>query len=105
MVGYIQIMTAAPDRRNAEVIADALVGRRLAGCVQIVGPVKSVFRWKRRVERKGEWICIIKTSRKNYKRVETEIKKVHKYSVPEIISFPISRGNSAYIKWLGENVR
>lgn len=105
MPSYIQVMTTVPSKRGAEEIAEILVGKRLAACVQILGPAKSTYRWRGKVEKAGEWICLIKTGKANYKKVEAEIKKVHKYKVPEIVSFSISRGSPAYMEWLGESLR
>jgi periplasmic divalent cation tolerance protein len=104
MAGYIQITTTTSSKHDAERIADTLIGKRLAGCVQISGPMKSAFVWKGKKEQANEWICFIKTSESNYSKIEREIRKIHKYSVPEILSFRIDKGNQAYLKWLGDSL-
>ena len=65
MTDFLQITTTAGSRDEAERIAAALVERRLAGCVQIVGPVRSVYRWQGAVEQAEEWLCLIKTNRRS----------------------------------------
>ncbi|MBW1983063.1 MAG: divalent-cation tolerance protein CutA, partial [Deltaproteobacteria bacterium] len=58
---YIQVFTTADNRKDAERIANALVKNRLAGCVQIVGPVASTYWWQGNMETTEEWLCLIKT--------------------------------------------
>lgn len=103
-MAYIQIMASVPNKKEAGKIADLLVSRRLAACVQVIGPVESTYRWKGKVEISGEWICFIKTKAPNYRKIEREIRKVHSYDVPEIISFKMAGGSSQYMKWLGKSL-
>jgi periplasmic divalent cation tolerance protein len=100
MTDYIQVITLTPDRRGARKIADALIKRKLAGCVQIVGPVESAFVWKGKLRKAREWMCLIKTKKTKYHEIEAEIKKIHGYKVPEILAFPISEGSKEYLGWL-----
>lgn len=97
---YIQIFTTTDKKEIADKIALSLVEKKLAQCVQIFGPVESTYRWKGRIERTSEWLCIIKTKKANYKKIENEIKKIHTYEVPEIIAIPIITGSNEYLKWL-----
>ncbi|OPY04066.1 MAG: Divalent-cation tolerance protein CutA [Syntrophaceae bacterium PtaB.Bin038] len=100
MSEFIQVTTTAPSREEADRIAQTLVERRLAACVQIAGPVESFYRWKGALERSTEWLCLIKTRRANYAAVEAAIRAGHPYEVPEIISFPIEAGSEPYLAWL-----
>lgn len=100
---YIQVITTISDKRKAENIARKLVYKRLAACVQIAGPIKSVYRWKGKIETAKEWVCIIKTKKGLYEKVETAIKKIHPYEVPEIIAMPITAANKDYLKWIESN--
>ena len=77
----------------------------LAACVQIAGPVVSIYRWKGNVEKAQEWICFIKTKRDLYAAVEAAIKSVHTYDTPEIIAVPITAGSEKYLKWLDDSVK
>ena len=104
MPSYIQVMTTVPSKRGAERIAEILVGKRLAACVQILGPAKSTYRWRGKIEKCEEWVCFIKTKDIHYEKIESEIKKIHKYDVPEIISFRIAKGNAQYMRWIGESL-
>ena len=96
----IQVLTTTDRKEDAERIARALVDRRLAGCVQILGPVVSTYRWQGKVERAEEWLCFVKTRQDLYGDVEEAIKANHPYEVPEIIVVPVSGGSGDYRKWL-----
>lgn len=100
MNSYIQVITTISDKRGAEKIANVLIDKKLAACVQIAGPIKSIYRWKGKIETAKEWICIVKTRKSLYKKVEKQIKELHPYEVPEIIAVSIVRGSKDYLKWL-----
>ena len=104
MTDAIQIVTTAPDKDLAQRIAHALVEQRLAACVQIAGPVESVYRWQGQIESATEWQCWIKTTAERYADVERTIRQMHSYTVPEILATPITAGNPDYLKWLAESV-
>ena len=97
---FIQVMTATDKKEDAERIARSLVEMRLAGCVQIVGPVMSIYRWKGRIETAGEWLCLIKSHKDRYGAIEEAIRSLHPYETPEIISLPIIDGSESYLNWL-----
>jgi periplasmic divalent cation tolerance protein len=97
---YIQVITTTENRQDAERIAGILVDKKLAGCVQIVGPVTSIYRWKGHIETAEEWQCLIKSRQYLYGDVEKAIKSVHPYEVPEIIAVPIVKGSEDYLEWL-----
>jgi periplasmic divalent cation tolerance protein len=101
---FVQVTTAVGRREEAERIALALVERGLAGCVQIVGPVRSVYRWQGAVEQGDEWLCLAKTTRAAYTDAEAAIRELHSYECPEIIATPIVLGSRAYLAWLGDAV-
>jgi periplasmic divalent cation tolerance protein len=105
MSGYLQISTAVSTRNEADRIAAALVERRLAGCVQIIGPVHSVYRWQGAVEQAEEWLCLIKTRAALLAEVEEAIRSLHSYECPEIIATSIVAGSECYLAWLGEQMR
>jgi periplasmic divalent cation tolerance protein len=96
----VQIVTTTSSAEEARRIATALVERRLAACVQIVGPVESVYRWQGKIETANEWQCLIKTRQSKYSAVEAAIRELHSYDVPEILAFPISDASPAYRQWL-----
>src|SRR3954470_23388598 len=104
MSEYVQVTTTIGARHDAEQIAAELVSRRLAGCVQISGPITSTFRWQDKVETAEEWMCTAKTSHAQLVAIQKLFAEIHPYEVPEVIAMPIVGGSEAYLKWLGEQV-
>ena len=104
MPEHIQVFTTTDTRESAERIATELVGKRLAACTQVMGPLTSSYRWEGQLERSEEWLCIIKTRMAKYGEVERCIKAVHGYDVPEILALPVVAGNQAYLEWLDQEV-
>jgi len=102
MKAYIQITTTTETKEQAENIAQHLVEKKLAACVQITGPITSIYRWKGKVEKAQEWLCVIKTREELFDRVETAIKKMHTYETPEIVAVPIIKGSKEYLTWLDD---
>ena len=101
---YIQITTTTGSRHDAEQLASELVSRRLAGCVQITGPIASTFRWQGKVETAEEWVCTLKTNRAQLAAIQKLFEEIHPYEVPEVIATPIVDGSDGYLKWLGEQL-
>lgn len=97
---YVQIITTTGKKEDAEKIASYLVERKLAACVQIVGPITSIYRWKENTETAQEWQCVIKSREDLYGKIEEAIKALHSYEVPEIIVVPIIAGSGDYLEWL-----
>ena len=97
---FIQVSTTVKSKEKADKIAETLLTERVAGCVQILGPIKSAYWWQGRIEHAREWICFIKTKASDYERIESSIKRMHDYDVPEIIALPILRGNPDYLDWI-----
>jgi periplasmic divalent cation tolerance protein len=104
MAEFIQVLTTTDSRDLAAEIGRTLVERRLAACVQIIGPISSVYRWQGQIETAEEWQCWIKTTRDRFSAVEQAIRELHTYSVPEILAIPVVAGSSAYLQWLEEQV-
>ena len=100
MTDAIQIITTTPDKDLALRIGRTLVEGGLAACVQISGPIESIYRWQGNVESAPEWQCSIKTTRDRYLAVEQAICSLHTYDVPEILAFPVVEGHLAYLQWL-----
>ena len=101
---FLTILTTTDRKVSADALARALVERKLAACVQVMGPVESTYRWKGKVETTAEWVCVIKSRSTLYETVEQAIREVHPYEVPEIFAIPIVRGSQAYLSWLGETI-
>jgi periplasmic divalent cation tolerance protein len=102
---HVQATTTTPSRDVARRIARVLVDRRLAACVQIVGPIESIYRWQDRIETAREWLCVIKTTRARFRKVVATVEALHPYDTPEIIALPITAGSRRYLDWLAAAVR
>lgn len=100
MEEIILVTTTADRKETIEMISRSLVEKRLASCAQIVGPIKSIYQWKQKVEETDEWLCLIKTRKSLYGEVETEIKRRHHYEVPEIVAVKIDNGLPEYLRWI-----
>ena len=97
-------LTTAPTRDEAESIATELVSRRLAACVNLLGPVQSIYRWQGEVERNEEILLLIKSTSENAAGIAQAIRELHSYEVPELISFSIESGLEPYLAWIGASV-
>jgi periplasmic divalent cation tolerance protein len=101
---YVVLVTCA-SLTEARRITRAVVGARLAACVNILpGAVTSVYRWKGKVESSRERLLLIKTSRKRLAKLQATVERLHSYDVPEFIALPIVAGSRAYLAWLDENL-
>jgi periplasmic divalent cation tolerance protein len=101
---YLQVLTTVGSEEEAERIAAALVERRLAACVQVLGPIVSTYRWRGEIETAREWQCLAKTEARRYEGVETAIRELHSYEEPEIVATPIVAGSAGYLGWVSQNV-
>lgn len=104
MEKFIQVLTTTATREDAAAIASTLVEKRLAACVQIVGPVTSTYRWQGQVETAQEWQCLIKSRQDLFGEVERAIRAVHPYETPEIIATAILEGSEDYLRWLNDEL-
>jgi periplasmic divalent cation tolerance protein len=98
----VLVITNLPDRATAVKLAQALVDRRLAACVNVLGECTSVFLWKGVVENAQEVPVLIKTRAARYEQVEAAIRELHPYDLPEIIAVPVSRGHDEYLQWVAD---
>ena len=96
------VLSTAGSEEEARKIAQALVERRLAACVNIVGPIHSVYRWKDAVESAPEHLLIIKTTLAVFPQVRDAIRELHSYELPECILLPIEAGSEDYLRWIDE---
>lgn len=94
------VITNCPDEQSANTIALAVVEAKLAACVNILPRVQSVYRWQGKVESASEIPLFFKSTAASYPALETRIRELHPYDVPEIIALPISHGLPAYLNWV-----
>lgn len=93
------VMTAVPVSEAAE-LAEAIVGSKLAGCVQILPPMTSIFHWDGEVQHEQECMLLIKTLSERYDQLEELIRSRHSYDVPEIAAVAMDRVSADYASWL-----
>ena len=105
MTNYIQVMTAAGSREEADQLARSIVEQRLAACAQVIGPMSSHYWWRGELESATEWLCLMKTERRLYDDIEAAIRAAHSYETPEIVAVPVETGSEAYLAWLSGEVR
>lgn len=93
-------LCACPDADTANRIADALVGERLAACVQVLPGMTSVYRWQGRVERAREVLLLAKTTRERFDALRAQVAALHPHDVPEVVALDIADGLPAYLDWV-----
>jgi periplasmic divalent cation tolerance protein len=98
------VLSTAGSEQEARKIAQSLVERRLAACVNIVPQIESVYRWQGKVESSREWLLIIKTTAERFADVRAAIAELHSYDVPECIAIKVEEGGREYLEWIGESV-
>lgn len=103
MTDCIVVFVTAGSEAEAETIAKALVEEQLAACVNILPPIRSIYRWEEKVADDREWLLVIKTRVERFPVVEARVKALHSYQVPEVIALPIVQGSEGYLRWLLEN--
>ncbi len=105
MTDKLVVLVTCRSAKEAERIARSLVAARLAACGNILrSPIRSIYRWKEKIESAREVLLIIKTSRRRFPALQATIKRLHSYEVPEIIALPIAAGSQSYLSWLAESV-
>lgn len=94
------VLVTTGSETEAETIATALLEERLAACVNILSPVRSVYRWQGKIVDDREWLLVIKTRAERFAAVETRVRALHSYEVPEVISLPLLAGSADYLDWI-----
>lgn len=102
MTDVVIVLSTVPDEESGERLARALVDERLAACVNLHGPMVSVYRWKGKVEREAERQLVIKTTRDRVPALEARLKALHSYETPEFVIVSVEGGSQAYLDWVGE---
>lgn len=98
------VLTTCPDLPTAHTIAEGLLERDLAACINLIPNMVSLYKWQGKVEQSAEVQLFIKTDEINYPEVESYVCQHHPYEVPEIIALDITQGHGAYLTWLAENL-
>ena len=101
---FCVILTTAGSRDEADRLAEILVSRRLAACVQIAS-IASTYMWKGKVNKDSEFLLLVKTAADLYHEVEAAIVENHSYEIPEVIQIPVTQGLDRYLGWIDGNTR
>jgi periplasmic divalent cation tolerance protein len=104
MTDKLLVLTTAGSEAEAHVIAQTLVERRLAACVNIIPRAQSVYRWEGKVEQAEEYFLLIKTVKAREEQVRAAIREMHSYDLPECIAISIESGSADYLQWLSDSV-
>src|SRR5271157_3100117 len=94
------VLTTIGSKELAEKLAGQLVERRLAACVNIVGPVRSVYRWKEKIEQEEEYLLLIKTTTSRAAQLQAAFEELHPYELPECVELVVDGGSQEYLAWL-----
>jgi periplasmic divalent cation tolerance protein len=105
MTDVIQVATTTDSLEAAQSLARHLVTQRVAACVQVVGPVRSCYRWQGEIQNDEEWQCVAKTRADAFQRLDSAIREVHTYDVPEILATPVVAGSREYLEWVDQQTR
>lgn len=95
-----QVSVSCGSAHEAERVVDVLLDRRLAACVQVLGPVTSCYWWQGAREVATEWVCVIKTRAALVDDVATAVRSVHSYDLPEVLAVPVTGGDPDYLAWI-----
>ena len=99
-MGALAVITTVGNEEQANLIAEELISRRQACCVNIVSGVRSIYRWQGKICRDSEFLLVIKTMEAEFGAVAATIKDLHSYEVPEILAFKIARGEQGFLDWI-----
>jgi periplasmic divalent cation tolerance protein len=105
MAEYVQVLTTVDSEEAGVTLARGVVEARLAACVQVVGPIRSLFWWEGKVDDAREWQLLMKTTSERLPELEEHIKANHSYDTPEIIETEIIGGSAEYLGWVSEETR
>lgn len=94
------VLTTVGQREAAEKLAGQLVERRLAACVNIIGPIRSIYRWKEKIDNEAEFLLLIKTTAESVSRLQSALKALHPYELPECVVLNVEGGSEEYLAWV-----
>ena len=104
-MGALVVITTVPDDNVAVKITESLLQQRLAACVHAFPAGRSTYRWEGAVENAAEITLIIKSTKARYAELEADIRRLHPYTVPEILALPVEIGVPEYMKWISDETR
>lgn len=105
MTDALIVLTTVDTEDLAEQIASDLIERRLAACVNIISPVRSIYRWKEKIHDDREMVLMIKTLAHNFLEVRDRIREIHTYELPEILAYPVVAADEKVLEWINASVK
>jgi len=105
MTDKMLVLSTTESRDQARRIAEALVDRKLAACVNIIPKITSIYRWKDKVQEAEEWLLLIKTSSAAFEPLRAALKELHPYELPECIAVAIDDGSEEYLRWITDSMK
>lgn len=99
------VFSTTGSQEEARRVAQQLVERSLAACVNVLGPIESIYRWQGKVETAGEFLLLIKTTAERFPDLREALVALHSYEVPECIGVDVADGSAPYLAWLADSVR
>lgn len=98
------VLTTAGSQSEARRIAEILVERKLAACVNIISRVQSIYRWEGKTQEAEEWMLVIKSRADSFEQLRDAIKELHPYELPECLSLPVEEGSEEYLNWVKDSM-
>jgi periplasmic divalent cation tolerance protein len=101
----VMVYMTAPTMAEAELLAEAMITRRVAACVNILGAIQSRYEWKGVLEKSEEVALVAKTTKAQFAALETTVKELHSYECPCIVAWPLSDGHAPFLMWVRQAVK
>lgn len=102
---FVVVLVTAGSADEAGRIGRALVDERLAACANVVGPIRSIYRWQGAVEDAEEHLLLLKARAADAERLEARVRALHSYDVPEVLALSVRAGSAGYLAWLADGTR
>lgn len=102
---FVVVLVTAADADEAARLGRTLVEERLAACANVVGPIRSIYRWQGGVEEAAEHLLLLKARAADVPALDARVRALHSYEVPEVLALPVGAGAVAYLAWLAEATR
>ena len=102
---FVVVLVTTADAEEGARLGRTLVEERLAACANVVGPIRSIYRWQGAVEEAGEHLVLLKARAADVGQLETRVRALHSYDVPEVLALPVAAGSAPYLAWLADSTR
>src|SRR5262245_17925662 len=103
-MGAIVVITTVGTEEQANTLAEEIIARRHASCVNVLPGVRSHYRWQGKICRDSEYMLVIKTLEREYDALERSIRELHSYELPEILAFAVKRGEPGFLEWISNSL-